>query len=168
MLAAMVMRVIWMFTGNEWASWREWVPSTWARFKEIFGIVRFYSFFSPRYPEPAGGHNALAGLAYVGIYSILAFMFLSGIALEGSPGPGEEWRAWVAAPVAWIPGPMLKFLHHVGMWLIWVFMAFHIGVATLIDAETRGNCYSAIFSGWRSRLRKHEHAPEGGPKASAP
>lgn len=159
LLAAMVLRIGWMFLGNEFASWREWVPSTRQRLREIAGVFKFYTFLSPRYPEPAGGHNPMAGLAYCVIYAIFFFMFFSGMALEGAGTPGD-WHMWLAWPVAWIPHATLRFLHHLGMWVIWLFVAFHIGVATLIDQETRGNCFSAIFSGWRSRLRvKKEEKP---------
>jgi Ni/Fe-hydrogenase 1 B-type cytochrome subunit len=152
MLAAIVVRVIWSFTGNEWASWREWIPTTRKRFGEIFGVISFYLFLRPRYPDPGGGHNPVAGLSYTAVYAIFAFMFLSGIALERTGQPGD-WHAWVAAPVLWIPVGTLRLLHHAGMWVIWTFIVVHICIATLIDHETRGNCFSAIFSGWRSRLR---------------
>src|SRR5271165_3472397 len=34
-IAAIVVRLIWAFTGNIWASWREWVPSNRRRLREI-------------------------------------------------------------------------------------------------------------------------------------
>jgi Ni/Fe-hydrogenase 1 B-type cytochrome subunit len=152
MIAAMLTRVIWMFTGNEYASWREWIPSNLQRVKEAIGIVTFYFGFRRVYPEPPGGHNVIAGLSYAGVYALLAFMALSGFALESAPGAGD-WRNIVAAPVLSLGLATLRWLHHNGMWVIWAFVAIHVSIATLIDAETRGNCYNAIISGWRPRLR---------------
>jgi Ni/Fe-hydrogenase 1 B-type cytochrome subunit len=142
------MRVIWMFTGNAFASWREWIPPSRARLREVVELRRFYAFRRGSYPEHTGVKNVLAGLSYTAIYGIFAFMALSGIALEGT-GLRGDWHTWVSLPVAWIPLPWLRLLHHEAMWVIWAFVVVHISLATLVDETTHGDVFSVIFSGWK-------------------
>ncbi|HVY62895.1 MAG TPA: cytochrome b/b6 domain-containing protein [Planctomycetota bacterium] len=148
LVALVAMRVIWMFTGNEFASWREWVPPSRARIREVLELRRFYMFGRRSYPEHTGVKNVMAGLSYTFIYGLFAFMALSGIALEGSGLPGD-WHTWVSWPVAWMGAPWLRFLHHMAMWVIWAFVCVHVSLATLVDETTHGDIFSVIISGWK-------------------
>lgn len=161
LVAAMLARVAWMFLGNRFASWREWIPTSRARLEEAWGVLAFYAFVRRRYPGAHGGHNVLAGAAYAGAYALLAFLAVSGFALHALGAPGDlcGWFGW---PLAWIEPQTLRFLHHACMYLIWTFTVIHVGIATLIDHADKGNCMSAIVSGWRSRLSvEPPHEPEG-------
>jgi len=149
MISSMVMRIIWLFTGNRWASWKEWVPVQSKRIKGIFRTAAYYLFLRKRYPEPGGGHNPLAGATYLVVYALLGFMAVSGVALHGY-GNGE-WHDYALFAMPVMANQTLRFLHHCGMWLVWGFVVHHVASALLIDSETRGNCMTAIFSGWRQR-----------------
>jgi Ni/Fe-hydrogenase 1 B-type cytochrome subunit len=161
LFAAVIMRVVWLFTGNRYASWREWIPTSRARLREAVRVLRFYAFIDRRYPPHGAGHNPLAGLSYAGIYVVLAFMVLSGLALEGAGAPGD-WHMLIAAPVAWIPPTALRLLHHLGMWVCWIFVVIHVAIATLVDVETRGNVFGAIVSGWRAGVKEKRSEGEAG------
>jgi Ni,Fe-hydrogenase I cytochrome b subunit len=40
-------------------------------------------------------------------------------------------------------------MHHMGMWLLWGFVAHHVASAVLVDRETRGGLIGGIFSGYK-------------------
>ena len=88
LIAIFVPRIYWFFAGNRWASWRAWLPHTarqWASFKSM---VAYYA-FRRRKPFDEIGHNSLAAMAYMGVFSLVALEFISGLVLfsvvEGGP-----------------------------------------------------------------------------------
>lgn len=152
MIASMVARFIWFFTGNRYASWREWLPVSKKRFFLIFDVIKFYTGLRASYPKHGSGHNPVAGLTYTVVFGLLTVIALTGIALHGT-GRAGDWHTLAAWPFAAVGLSLthMRLIHHMGMWLIWGFVIHHIASALLVDNETRGNCLSSIFSGWRSR-----------------
>jgi Ni/Fe-hydrogenase 1 B-type cytochrome subunit len=45
---------------------------------------------------------------------------------------------------------MVRFLHHITMWLIWVFVIFHVYISWHNDRVERNALMSSIFSGYKT------------------
>ncbi|HYA53931.1 MAG TPA: cytochrome b/b6 domain-containing protein [Streptosporangiaceae bacterium] len=76
--AAVLFRVCW-FAGNQWASWRYWIPTTRSRLRRLREQAAYYAFIRRTTPAEIG-HNPLAGVAYTVLYLILAAQILTGFA----------------------------------------------------------------------------------------
>jgi Ni/Fe-hydrogenase 1 B-type cytochrome subunit len=147
-IALILARVIWLFQSpNRWCRWREWIPTTKARWRGIVPSLRFYLFLD-REPPPVVGHNPLAGLTYCALYVMFGVEILTGAVLLGVQGEG-----WARSLTGWllplISVQMIRFIHELIMWLTLGFLIHHVYSATLIDREERSGLMSSIFSGFK-------------------
>ena len=147
-IALLIARVMWLFTSpNRWSRWTEWLPVARARRKEIVPSLRFYLLLD-REPPAVVGHNPLAGMTYCLLYLMFGVEVFTGLVLWGVQG--EHWAAtltgWVLTMVQL---PVIRFIHHLIMWLIWGFMIHHVYSATLVDRMEGSGLLSSIFSGFK-------------------
>jgi Ni/Fe-hydrogenase 1 B-type cytochrome subunit len=155
LLAALMLRVYLFFFGNEYVRWTEFIPHRKEHWREMKGVFLFYSFFHARSPYEGFGHNRLAALFYLGVYLLLLFMVVSGLALHGMAF-SFGWQSLLAWPLAFVTAPTLRLMHHMGMWFLLGFVVHHIASAVLVDRETRGGLMGGIFSGYKSVPKRAE------------
>lgn len=146
-IAAIVARVIWAFSGNRWANWRQFVPVEARRRRNAWEGLKYYLFVR-REPPPSVGHNALAGLTYLVVLAMFLLQTLTGLALLGLESEG-----WMAAWFGWVfdvsPIPVVRLVHHLVMWLTWGFVVHHVYSAVLVDVEERSGLVSSMLTGWK-------------------
>ena len=147
-IALILARVIWLFQSpNRWCRWREWIPTTKARWRGIVPSLRFYLFLD-REPPAVVGHNPLAGLTYCLLYVMFGVEILTGTILLGLQGEG-----WARSLTGWllplVPVQMIRFIHELIMWLILGFLIHHVYSAALVDREEKSGLMSSIFSGFK-------------------
>lgn len=146
MIAAVVARIIWAFTGNEYARWDQFVP--WRSERRGGGLqaLRYYLFLR-RDPPAEIGHNPLAGLTYLVVYVMFLVQILTGLALKGLEDPGgilSTLTGWVFSLGSI---PVMRLTHHLIMWLTWGFIIHHVYSAILVDTEEKNGLISSIFTG---------------------
>ncbi len=147
-IALILARVIWLFQSpNRWCRWKEWIPTTKARWRGIVPSLRFYLFLD-REPPAVVGHNPLAGLTYCLLYIMFGVEILTGTILLGLQGEG-----WARSLTGWllplVSVQMIRFIHVLIMWLTFGFVIHHVYSATLIDREEKSGLVSSIFSGFK-------------------
>ncbi|HEX9352862.1 MAG TPA: Ni/Fe-hydrogenase, b-type cytochrome subunit [Streptosporangiaceae bacterium] len=153
-IALILARVMWLFQSpNRWSRWTEWIPVSRDRRKQIIPSLRFYSFLD-REPPPVVGHNPLAGMTYTLLYTMFGVEILTGVVLWGVQG--ERWAATLTGWVLTLaPVPVIRFIHHLIMWLIWGFMVHHVYSALIVDRLEGSGLLSSIFSGFKFLPRDH-------------
>jgi Ni/Fe-hydrogenase 1 B-type cytochrome subunit len=147
-IALILARVIWLFQSpNRWCRWKEWIPTSKARWRGIVPSLRFYLFLD-REPPPVVGHNPLAGLTYIVLYLMFGVEILTGVVLFGIQGEG-----WARGLTGWmlplISLPWIRFIHVLIMWLTLGFLVHHVYSSMLVDREERSGLLSSIFSGFK-------------------
>jgi len=147
-IALLIARVMWLFTSpNRWSRWTQWLPVSRARRAQILPSLRFYLFLQ-REPPDMVGHNPLAGMTYTLLYLMFGLEVFTGLVLWGVQG-----EAWAATLTGWsltlVPLPVIRFIHHLIMWLTWGFMAHHVYSAWLVDRLEGSGLLSSIFSGFK-------------------
>ena len=145
--------MIWLFRSpNRWCRWKQWIPTTRERRRGIVDSLRFYLFVD-REPPPVVGHNALAGLAYTVLYLMFGVEILTGVALWGVQG-----EHWAATLTGWllllVPLQVVRFIHHLIMWVIGAFLIHHVYSAWLIDRVEGSGVMTSIFSGFKFLPKK--------------
>lgn len=147
-IAAILARLIWMFTGNRWARWNQFIPVSRERRRSARETLKYYLFVK-REPPRAVGHNPLAGLTY----SILILMFIvqifTGLALKALDNPDSYLWAISGWVFDLLPITMVRFFHHLIMWLTWGFVVHHVYSAWLVDWEERSGLMSSIVTGYK-------------------
>lgn len=147
-LAAVLIRVVWMFAGNGWAHWDQLIPTTRQRLKDFVETARYYGFMAWS-PTPHIGHNAMAGAAYAAVYGMALVEILTGLALY-SQGLGSNTLTFF---VGWIPHVIdiqwLREIHFLVMFGFWMFFIHHLYTAILVSVEEENGVMESIFSGYK-------------------
>lgn len=146
---AVLARIVWMFVGNDYARWNQFVPTTRVRLGNLVRAFRFYTFRRPR-PPITVGHNPLAGAAYLFVFLLYLMMIATGLAIYSQSAaigsPLNAFRFLI---------PMLgglqsaRWLHHVGMWLLLGFIVNHIYSSVMFSAVERNATLESIFTGYK-------------------
>lgn len=150
---AMIARTYWAIVGNVHARQIYSVPLfTKAYWLDLFRQIRWYLFLLKEPPKHVG-HNPLARLAMFGMYLTSAFfLIITGIALYGEGVGIESWEyRWFGWVFSLFGGSMqVHTAHHVGMWVMLLFVMTHIYAAIREDIMGRASILSTMISGWRN------------------
>ena len=148
-IAAVMMRILWMMTGNKYAHWDKFIPVHQSRWRGLWPTFRFYV-FALRKPPGFVGHNPLAGLTYVAVFALYFAAIATGLVMRGA-------SAGVGSPVGWFASmaPVLgglyaaRWIHHVVMWLLLGFAVHHVYSSVLMSTIEANATVESIFSGYK-------------------
>ncbi len=148
----LLLRIYWAFVGNVHARQIFYVPFWKGQYwKEWWHEVKWYTFLTSK-PKKYVGHNPLAQFTMFLVFTLpLVFMVVTGFALY-SEGAGRD--SWEYALFGWVfsifPNSQdLHTYHHLGMWVILLFVMVHIYVAVREDIMSRQSIISSMISGER-------------------
>jgi Ni/Fe-hydrogenase 1 B-type cytochrome subunit len=144
---AVFARIVWMFTGGRYASWRYLIPVTRERWRGVLDTLRFYLFLRSK-PAASVGHNPLAGLAYAGIFGLYLVMIATGLGLyAGSAHVESPFRLF-----GFLLGPFggaqtARWIHHLVTWVFVLFALQHVYSSWLTSVVEKNGTIDSIFSG---------------------
>jgi Ni/Fe-hydrogenase 1 B-type cytochrome subunit len=148
-------RIYWMFMGNRYAGWREFVPVFYKEGRRyMLEALKYYTFTGRKVPNPAG-HNALAGTAYCGVFLLYLVMMGTGFALYAEHAPRSFMHRLTGWLFALFSNQGMRLTHHMVMWLLIAFAIHHIYSAWLMDVKERGGVMSSIFGGYKPVKQKN-------------
>lgn len=171
---AVLMRIIWMFTGNRFSHWDKFIPVGKRRRNAFLPVLKYY-LFGLRKPPGFVGHNPLAGLVYSVVFLIYLTMVGTGIALFTVNAHYQSPLRIFSFLLPLFGGPQAaRWIHHIGMWLIWGFAVHHVYSAILMS-QVEGNATiesifsgykfvhrdDVVYSGYRFFSRKEDHGDHG-------
>ncbi len=149
-----VFRIYWAFVGNSHAReiflYNILKASYW---KELWHEVKWYLFLEKE-PKKYEGHNPLAifTMHWMFVWGI-TFMIVTGFALYGEgTGPGSWAHTLFSSWLIPLFGQSMDVhtWHHLGMWLIVLFVMIHVYVAVREDIMSKQSIISSMISGWRN------------------
>lgn len=148
-IAAVLVRVIWMFTGNRYARWDKFIPVRASRRHGIWPTVKFY-LFAMRKPPGFVGHNPVAGLAYTLVFGLYFVAILTGLMMRGA---AAEPDSFLRSFTSWSPLVgglyMARWIHHATMWLLLGFGVHHVYSAVLMSTVEANATMESMFSGYK-------------------
>jgi Ni/Fe-hydrogenase 1 B-type cytochrome subunit len=148
-LASFIIRMYWMFAGNQWAGWREFLPITGKQWKDIGNQILYYLYMK-KDPPHVVGHASIAALTYLGFFFLMFVEIATGFALyaQGDPDRIAKYAG------GWLLGLMgaglIRLIHHLTMWAILVFATLHFYIAWHNDIFEKASLMSSIFNGYKT------------------
>ncbi len=144
---AVLARIVWMFVGPRKVGWRQFIPASKRRRRDLLATLKFYLLIRPNPPRTIG-HNPLAGMSYIGVFGLYFLMMLTGFALYSVSSydfmkhfsflvplfHGLQWTRWI---------------HHAGMWVILAFFVAHMFFSSLTSRMEKNGTIDSIFSGYK-------------------
>lgn len=157
---AVLARLIWMFIGPREARWNQLLPTTRRRWRDLLGTLQFYAFLRDR-PPPARGHNALAGFAYLFVFALYLFLIATGLGLyAASAHVGSYTHVFDFVPPLLGGLATTRWLHHLAMWVVALFVVQHIYTAWLTSRVEKNGTIDSIFSGYKFLPQAEEEGEE--------
>jgi Ni/Fe-hydrogenase 1 B-type cytochrome subunit len=148
-----VARTYWALVGNVHAKQIYTVPIfTKGFWGDVVFQIRWYLFLE-KVPRKHVGHNPLARLTMFALFlNCVAFQIITGFALYGEGAGIDSWQfqafGWA---ISLFGGSMqVHTAHHVGMWVMILFVMTHVYAAIREDIMGRASILSTMISGWRN------------------
>lgn len=146
---SVVSRIAWMFLGNSYARWSNFIPVERRRRKGLLSTTGFYLFLL-RKPPGFVGHNPLAGLAYLLVFFLYFVMIATGFTLYSvSARASSPMHAFQFLIPLFGGAQSARFLHHVVMWLLLGFAVHHVYSSILMSQVEANATVESIFSGYK-------------------
>nr|WP_320133859.1 Ni/Fe-hydrogenase, b-type cytochrome subunit [uncultured Holophaga sp.] len=148
-LLNMLVRIYWGFVGNHYASWKEFIPTSWKWLDDIKAVMKVDIFQTDVHGEVHVGHNRMAGLIYFGTFWLFLFQALTGFALF-SPMSDFFFPRLATWIIPLLGGDQnVRHLHHTFMWFYVLFVIVHVYLVFYHDyVEGRGTT-SSMVGGWK-------------------
>jgi Ni/Fe-hydrogenase 1 B-type cytochrome subunit len=147
--ASVLVRIYWLFAGNEYAHWSQFVPVSAERRKNLFGTTAFYCFLREHCPEVIG-HTGLAGASYIVMFLLFLFQILTGFALYSQSHVGGLWMLLGGWLFKFINSGTVRLIHHLIMWVIAPFLVIHVYISWHNDRIERCGLISSIVTGYKA------------------
>ncbi|HYB91180.1 MAG TPA: Ni/Fe-hydrogenase, b-type cytochrome subunit [Candidatus Binataceae bacterium] len=142
-------RVYWFFIGNQYARWDQFIPVSRERLRNFWEAVKFFGFIRRR-PLPYPGQTATAGLSYAGVFLICFVMILTGLAMYTVYAPPQSVFQIFRFLIPLFGGlQVVRLVHHIGMWLMLVFIVLHVYLAILFSITESSGIFESMFSGYK-------------------
>jgi len=156
---AVLFRMYWMFAGNRYARWDQYLPVSRERLRNTWEAIKFFSYLR-RDPPPYPGQTGTAGLSYAVIFLIQFVMIFTGLALYTVyAAPSSVFQAFGFLIPLFGGLQIVRLIHHIGMWLLLIFMVLHVYLSILFSVVDRSEIDS-MFSGYKEmRVTVGREAP---------
>jgi Ni/Fe-hydrogenase 1 B-type cytochrome subunit len=147
-ISAFLLRLYWFFKGNNWSNWRAFVPIHRRQWRGMGGMVAYYSFLRKDLAHHVG-HNALAAVTYLWMFTLMFIEIITGLTLY-TQVRGKWVLGWL---FGWIPGVIdiqyIRLTHFCIMFAFFVFVIHHVYSAQLVSWEERNGLMESIFTGYK-------------------
>lgn len=148
-ITAVLVRVIWMFTGNRYAHWDKFIPVHRSRIRGFWPTVKFY-LFALRKPPGFVGHNPVAGATYTLVFVLYFVAIATGLVLRGASAGADSPLRWFASWEGLFGGLYVaRWIHHATMWLLLGFSVHHVYSGVLMSTVEANATMESIFSGYK-------------------
>ena len=147
-ISAFLLRIYWFFKGNDWSNWRAFVPVHRRQWRGMGRMVAYYSFLRKDLVHQVG-HNALAAVTYLVMFTLMFIEIITGLTLYTQVRGG-----WLLAPLfGWLPRIIdiqyIRLTHFCIMFAFFAFVIHHVYSAVLVSWEERNGLIESIFTGYK-------------------
>jgi Ni/Fe-hydrogenase 1 B-type cytochrome subunit len=145
---AVFVRIYWMFAGNQYARWTQFIPLSRERLRNTWQAIRFFGYVR-RDPLPYPGQTGTAGLAYAVVFLIQITMIVTGLTMYTVYAPSDSVFQLFRFLIPVFGGlPVVHLIHHIGMWLLLIFIVLHVYLVVLFSVTER-TAMDAMLSGYK-------------------
>ncbi len=144
-----LVRVYWLFVGNQYATWDQFIPVSEERRKNISGTTSFYCFLRSECPKVIG-HTGLAGLAYVVLFIFSVIEIVTGFALYSQSHVGGFWTLMGGWLFSIMGQGSVRLIHHLITWVIAVFLVLHVYISAHNTLIEKSQLFRSIFTGYKT------------------
>jgi len=150
LVATAIVRIYWLFAGNKFERLSALFPVKLRDWANMVRQVKKYLMIHPEREPHYLGHNPMQQLSYTSLYIVAGIEVMTGFILYGVHNPGgffDSAFGWMTPMMGGLQ--MVRFIHHVLMWVFVIFFPIHLYLGIRADVMDREGTMSSIFSGGR-------------------
>ena len=149
----MILRIYWAFVGNQFSSWKAFLPFSKKMRKNIWHVLRVDILLQTDKTHDVRnisvGHNAVAAISYVALFVIALVQVFTGFGLYSD---NSGW--WLPDLFAWVVPLlggdfMVRTIHHAATWLFILFTLIHVYLVFYHDFIEGRGVLSSMSGGWK-------------------
>ncbi len=141
-------RMYWFFVGNRCSRWSAFIPLQRSQWRGMRAMFDYYTFLR-WYPTHRIGHNSLAAVAYLFMFTMMLVEILTGFAMYSRIINTEP----VTTLFGWLPRLIdiqwLREIHYFVMFIFFAFTIHHVYSAVLVSTEERNGIIESIVTGYK-------------------
>ena len=144
-----IVRIYWLFAGNRFARWPNYIPLTRRQWRSIFDTIKVDILLLSPKPLYDIGHNSLAALTYLGLFVAMAVQIVTGVAMFAASSDAfyaPYFEKLLIATGGFFPW---RNIHHIFLWVFVLFMLVHVYLVFYHDYIERNGIASSIIGGWK-------------------
>jgi Ni/Fe-hydrogenase 1 B-type cytochrome subunit len=147
-IAFFLLRIYLFIAGDRWVRFGALAPNTKKKWKEMLDVMSFYAFLRPT-PVSKVGHNPMAAMSYLGIYSLVFVEIVTGLVMFNWLG---HFR--ILTPlVGWIPRLIgiqnIRLIHFFLMFVFFAFGIMHVHLCLIVSSAEKRGLLDSIFTGYK-------------------
>jgi Ni/Fe-hydrogenase 1 B-type cytochrome subunit len=143
-------RIYMGFAGNEFASWRNFIPLKRSQRQEIARVFRVDVLLGKmEQPLPSTGHNALAGLVYFLSFLVFLAQVTTGLGLYSAMSGSGLGRLFTWVVPLFGGDFRVRQWHHLLMWFFPIFILVHVYLVSYHDYVEGRGVMSSMVGGWK-------------------
>ncbi len=146
----LTLRIIWGFVGNRYARWSDMLPFTKEKRRAIAENMKWYlSGFRGKAPVHIG-HNPLASLFYIALFTVLLVQALTGLLLAGmefNMSPANLVTAGLGEEAIEELEEAIEEIHEFGLWFVIFFFIAHMAGLIAHHLFDRGGLLGSMVHG---------------------
>ena len=142
-----IFRIYWGFVGNEFSSWKNFIPLKRCQWREILDVIKVDVLQVTHKQIDSIGHNSLASLVYFITFLIFLVQCLTGFGMYSAMSDSflPKMFAWI---VPMMGGDInVRQLHHILMWTFILFAIVHVYLVFYHDYIERRGVTSSMIGG---------------------
>ena len=147
-LMSIIIRLYWSFTGNTYASYKNWFPYTAKRLGLMGNDIKCYLLIGEK-SKCHPGHTQLGGLSYMLLMLVFLFMVFSGFAMYSVNHSGAIWTILGGWLLSIMSLQTTRLYHHLAMYGILSFAMVHIYISSFSDSREKSGMMGSIFTGYK-------------------
>lgn len=146
----LTLRVLWGFIGNEHAGWLDIIPYKKERWTAIRDNIKWYLSGFKIKPPISIGHNPLASIFYIALFSILVSQAVTGLVLSGLEfglAPLGGFFSSYSHDAKKAIEDIFGDIHEFGLWVVIFFFAAHMTGLVVHTIFERAGLFSSMLHG---------------------
>lgn len=146
---AVFARIAWMFVGNRYARWDQFIPVSRRRWRSLVDSLKYYLFLRDR-PAPTAGHDGFDGVIFTARFLVDLAIIGTGFALYSRITRFNSLLAMFRPLVPLFGGlQSARWIHHMMMWVAIAFIIQHIARVVTLSAVKHDGTVDSMFSGYK-------------------
>jgi len=147
-IAFFLIRMYLFVAGDRWVRFSALAPNSVKKWKEMIEVMKFYAFIR-REPVAKVGHNPMAAMSYLGIYTMALVEIVTGLVMFNWLGHFKILTPFVG----WIPRLIhIQNIRLIHFCLMFVFIAFgilHVHLCLIVSSAEKRGLLDSIFTGYK-------------------